>query len=240
VRFSDAVFDGDAGLFWQTVRDARGVSPTTSAPTVAHLADAYRSNGPVIAVHVSGELSSTLEHAQQAATETGGDVHVIDSRSVSVGVGLIAIAAAEAVRVGMAPGEVLELVRGLVLRVHVHGVIDDADYLRRSGRTGLIDRHTARRTPRHVVAVQGHAIPLRQFRERRQAINYLLEHLVEHARHGIDRWALAHADAADVDAVVGQVTDRFGSPPAFVALVGPTVGAHVGPDALIVGFVAGR
>ena len=235
VRFGEHLFEGDATQFWEAVR-AEPVAATTAAPTVTELATAMRGDSPVIAVHVSGELSATVDHARQAAR--GTSVAVVDSRSVSAGLGLVALGAGQAVELGLSTEDVRSVVRSLVARVHVHAVIDDAEYLRRSGRAGLIDSHAARRAPRHVLAVQGHAIPLKQFKDRHHALNHLVDHLADHARRGIDRWALTHAAASDKDAMIAELTKRFAMPAAFTGLVGPSVGAHVGPGSVVVGFIA--
>src|SRR5690242_9206311 len=79
---------------------------TTAGATPSELAQAYRealrdSGGDgVVAVHISGELSSTLGAAEYAAREFGGAVRVVDSKSTAMGTGFVALAAARAARGG--------------------------------------------------------------------------------------------------------------------------------------------
>ena len=103
----------------------------------------------------------------------------------------------------MSSDDIRDLCAQLADRVHVHAVIDDVGYLVRGGRAGLVEPPKHGRQ-RQMIAVQGHTVPLGQHRDRARAVRHLLDHLGEHARHGIDRWALAHGDADDVDDVVSR------------------------------------
>ena len=79
----------DLHQFWSALRsDPLGWS--TAPPTISELAAAYLGEQPVLALHVSGELSSTLDHAREAAAASGTEVSVCDSRSLSIGAGLVA------------------------------------------------------------------------------------------------------------------------------------------------------
>jgi len=62
------------------------------------LAEAFARDAPVCAVHASAELSRTFDHAREAADLSPNRVDVIDTRSLSIGLGLIAVAAASAAR----------------------------------------------------------------------------------------------------------------------------------------------
>ncbi|MCA1845640.1 MAG: DegV family protein, partial [Actinobacteria bacterium] len=128
------------------------------------------------------------------------------------------------------------LARQLVDDVHLHAVIEDVDYLLRGGRAGLVDAH-AKRGSRYVVAVKGHVIPLDRAKDRAGAIRRLLDHLDDPSPRGIGHWALGHGAAADVDEFTTRVEERLGRPPEFVVPLGPSVGAHAGPGALVVGFL---
>ncbi len=234
IRFGDEPWDGTVEDFWQRV--AHGASPSAAAPSADALAEAFASDAPVCAVHASAELSRTFDHAREAADLSPNRVDVIDTRSLSIGLGLIAVAAASAARLDMSSDDIRDLCAQLADRVHVHAVIDDVGYLVRGGRAGLVEPPKHGRQ-RQVIAVQGHTVPLGQHRDRARAVRHLLDHLGEHARHGIDRWALAHGDADDVDDVVSRAGKVLGGPPEYVVPIGAPVGAHAGPAALVVGFV---
>jgi fatty acid-binding protein DegV len=58
VRFGERVFEGDSAAFWRELRSGATV-PSTAPPGVTALRDAFGGDGPVLAVHVSAELSRT-------------------------------------------------------------------------------------------------------------------------------------------------------------------------------------
>ncbi len=238
VRFGDEPWGGTADEFWRRIR-SDGPAPVTSPPAVEDFSRVFIGESPILAVHVSGELSSTVDHARAAASAAeaaGIEVTVVDSRSVSVGAGLVAVAAAEAAALEVDNDDVVRLAERLAARMHVHAVIADVDFLVRGGRAGLIEP-PGRRKHCQVLAVQGHAIPLGQHRDPASARRHLLEHLEEHAARGVDRWAAAHADAADIETVMARVAKLFGAEPAFVVPLDPTVGTHAGPGAIVVAHV---
>jgi DegV family protein with EDD domain len=237
IHFGDELWEGSSEEFWRRVRGG-GPSPSTSPPSAEALAEAFVGPGPVCAIHVSAELSRTEDNARLAGGPRAASVYVVDSRSLSVGTGLVAMGAAQAAAADVDFESVNTLARQLVDQVHVHAVIDAVDYLVRGGRAGLLSTHGVKPGASQVVAIKGHAIPLRQVKGRRRAIDELLSHVAEHAEHGIGRWAVGHGDAADIDEFIGRATQVFMSKPEFVVLLGPSVGAHAGPDALVVGFLS--
>lgn len=113
---------------------------TTAGATPAELVDTYRraladSHGDgVVAVHLSGALSSTYSAAATAAREFGPAVRVVNSRSAAMGVGFVALAAADRARSGGDIDAVEAAARAALARSHVFLVVHRLDNLRRSGR----------------------------------------------------------------------------------------------------------
>lgn len=244
---------GDVDGFWAAIRRGERL-PVTEAPSSEQLAHAYAGEGPVVAVHVSSQLSRTVEHARAAAAlrtgiEAGIEtsigavaaearVEVVDSRSLGVGTGLVAVSVAQAAGAGVECAELVRLARKWSDEMHVHAVIEDVAFLVKGGRAGLVAAKASGRGQRHVVAVKGHAIPIRQLRHRGEAIREMISHIREHVPRGATRWALGHGDAADVAEVVERLVAVFDSDPAWVVPLGPPVGAHMGPGAIAVGFAS--
>jgi len=82
-----------------------GVRVTTSQPAPAAFAEAYAraaASGAreIVSVHLSGELSGTVRAAQLAALAAPVPVHVVDSRSVVMGLGFAVLSAARLARGG--------------------------------------------------------------------------------------------------------------------------------------------
>lgn len=227
--------DMDLVRLWADI-DHGGRLPATEAPSVQQLGAAYARDRPVIAVHVSAELSQVVAHARDAAASSGAPVHLVDSRSLSVGTGLVALAAAEAVQAG-AGGEPLEaMVQRWVDQLHVHVVIDDVGFLVRGGRAGLLGAGPGSHSHRRLVAVKGHVIPIGQARHRPEALRMLVAHVAEHAGGGVSRWAVGHGNAPDIEDLTGRLASAFGCEPSYVTLLGGPTGCHLGPRSVVVGF----
>jgi DegV family protein with EDD domain len=232
---TDRSREADREEFWAGLR--RGEYPSTGPPTVSALMSAYQHPDLVIALHVSGQLSATVQRAQEAAERLGSGVSVIDTGSFSVGAGLIVSEVHRVARSESAPS-LLDLARSLPQRLHTFALVQDVDALRRSDRSGLLPRsHLARNHPM-VLAIHGRVVPLAQPKQRTGALIELAQHLRHRPGSNPRAWALGHGDAADVSAVVNELSKVMDRDPAFVTYLYPTVGVHLGPDSLVVGVLS--
>lgn len=113
---------------------------TTAGAAPAELVETYRqalidSGGDgVVAVHLSAALSSTYSAAVTAAREFGPSVRVVNSRSAAMGIGFVALAAANCASSGADIDTVEAAARSAISRTRVYVVVHRLDNLRRSGR----------------------------------------------------------------------------------------------------------
>lgn len=233
----DVAFEGDVAELWAQLR--RGRYPSTTPPTVSDLMAAYRHPDLVVAVHVSGRLSAVLARAREAAARVATGVVIVDTRSLSVGAGLVATALHRAPRSAGAPSSPVDLARSLPGRLHTFALVQDVEALRRSDHAGLLPTsHLARHQPL-VLAVRGRAVALSQHRHRSDAVDELARHLLRSTGGEVGGWALGHGDAADVGVVVDRLSAALARPPAYCTTLDATVGAHLGPESLVVGAITG-
>lgn len=242
-RVPGEVWSGDSPLvggpeaFWEQLR--RGHYPSTTPPTVSALAAAYQGSGLVVAVHVSSQLSATVDRAREAAQRVGQGVVVIDTRSLSVGAGLIVCAVRQAAQRQAEHESIIDFARSLPDRLHTFALVQEVESLRRSDRSGLLPgSHLARNHPL-VLAMRGRTVALAQPKHREAAVDELARHLRRSAGTTLGGWALGHGDATDARDIIDRLSTSVGQPPRFSTLLDPTVGAHLGPDALVVGAIAG-
>ena len=144
VTFGDETFpDGilTQQQFFDRMRTAPHL-PTTSQPSIGAFAEVYERAleraEHVISVHISNQLSGTLESARQAAEQFAGRVHVFDSLNLSWGLGWQVIGAAEAAAEGLDHAAVLERLARLRERVKLIVGLDSLDNLARGGRIGKV------------------------------------------------------------------------------------------------------
>ena len=236
VWIGDKPFAGDRGEFWRTLR--AGTFPATSPPTVNALAEAYRHDDLVVALHVSAKLSATMTRAREAAQRAGSGIAVVDTRSLSVGSGLLASAVDQAAHDPRGIDSITDFAIGLPDQLHTFVIVEDPEALRRSGRAGLLPKdHVAKARPL-LLAVRGRAVVLDQPKDRAKALRQLARHARQSTDSNVAAWALGHGDAADLDEITDLLCTSFGGPPEFVVAIDPTVGAHVGADAVVVGVMA--
>lgn len=117
-----------------------GAAVTTSQPGPEAFARVYarvaaRGAREIVSVHLSGELSSTLLAAELAAQTSGVPVHVVDSRTVGMGLGFAVLAAAGAAnRDGATGASVAQVARQRAAGATALFAVDTLEHLRRGGR----------------------------------------------------------------------------------------------------------
>jgi len=215
--------------------------PTTAAPSAGTFAEAYEtalSQGydHVVSVHVASTLSGVVTAARVGAQEFGGRVTIVDSSSLSFGLGFQAMAGAEASAAGGDLTQVLAAIEDTRRRAHVMAMLDTLTQLKRSGRVswaraGLGD---FLRVKLFVEVREGEVLRLGQTRTREKGIARLGRYLS--ALGPLERLALLHTNAeADIRAFQEGLSLDVPNPP-VVRNVTPVVGTHVGVNAL--GFAA--
>lgn len=232
--------------FWRRSH-ASPVIPETAAPSPGSFEEAYRAQKAagataVVVVALSGELSATLQSAQLAARGVADDIDVtvVDSRSVTVGQGMIAVAAARLAATGADAAAVADLVRSLAARTQVWAVLDTLDNLKKSGRIGGAKAMLASvLSIKPVIEVRGGKVEEGgKQRTRSKAIAFLVDKVrTELAAHGsLDNVAVCHAAASsDVDVLVTQLK-TFYSGDVVIGDIGAVIGSHSGTGALGVVF----
>ena len=216
--------------------------PTTSQPAPADFIQAFRDVSreaeEVVAILLGSNLSGTFNAAHTAVRAAGlAGIHVVDSRSASFGVGLLALRGAELAESGWTgPRIVRELERiransGMLLTV------DRYDNLLRSGRisrskawlAGMLDVKPILSFDR-----DGHVAPVERVRGRENVEARVLALLRRRLRPRprVVRFGIAHADAPEVaQRIQAALVDQYQPRDCFVALATGVLGTHVGPGA---------
>ncbi|WP_328358232.1 DegV family protein [Mycobacterium sp. NBC_00419] len=220
---------------------------TTAGATPAELTAVYRraladSGGDgVVAVHISGALSSTLGAAEYAAGEFGGSVRVVDSKSTAMGTGFVALAAAGAARAGLDLDTVAARAESTVGRVHGYIVVHRLENLRRSGRIGTAASWLGTALalkPLLRIDESGQLVLVQRVRTASKALAAMVEQVLATVGEHRARLAVHHIDnpdvAADLAATLAAALPGCG--PAVITDLGPVLGVHVGSGA--VGVVA--
>jgi len=220
---------------------------TTSRPNPSALLDAYEAAARagaagVVSLHLSADVSGTVEAAQLAARESSVPVEVVDSRSMGMGLGFAVLTASDAARQGAGLQDVAAAARARAERTTALFYVDTLEYLRRGGRIGAAQAFlgTALAVKPLLHLAQGRIEPLEKVRTASRALARLQELALEAAA--------AAGDEATVDVAVHHLAspDRAeslaaalrhqlgGGGDVLVAEVGAVIGAHVGPGMIAV------
>lgn len=122
---------------------AEGNWPTTSVPATGEFVQAFReiveAGDVVVCITITGSHSATYSAAVTASQQFApGQVTVVDSRSLSMGQGLLVLAAARAAREGKDPEGVVETIDDLRRRLRLFITLDTVEYLVRGGRASRL------------------------------------------------------------------------------------------------------
>lgn len=217
--------------------------PKTSQPTPADFSRVYEELAAagaesIVSIHISSELSGTLGSATIAAADASVPVHVIDSHSVSQGLGLVVMAASEARAAGGDGETVARIAEETAASTRLFFVLDTLDYLVKGGRAGRAQGLAASLLnikPILRVNEEGIIEPFRKVKGRKKAIIELAEHVAADARaHGRMRLALLHACSDEGAQELRAAIEAAGADVDIVTegVVGSVVGTYAGPEAL--------
>ena len=245
VTFGDASFldgvDLSPEAFWDRVR-TDPAPPTTASPPPAAFLNVYREAaeagaGQIVSIHLSAELSRTIHSARSAAADAPVPVEVVDSRGVSLGEGLIALAAARAAAEGSSFEEVAELARAAPTRTRMFAMLDGVDDVRRGGRLEAANAPASDRMRIRPVLtlVDGRPVIVARARTRSKAIAEVLERAAVPAVAS----GIIHSGAPELTEVAAAVRAATGAEP-VQAVIGAAMGAHLGPRALGVVVMEGQ
>jgi DegV family protein with EDD domain len=124
--------------------DLEGKLPTTAAPSPGKFVSAYKNAfeagaEQIICLCVSSEVSATYNAAVNAKDSfPKQEIHVIDSRSLSMGLGYMALSAAQAAEQGASSADIISLIEDIRPRTHLFAALSTLKYLAMGGRVSNI------------------------------------------------------------------------------------------------------
>ncbi|MGO4603534.1 DegV family protein [Terrabacter sp. 2YAF2] len=218
---------------------------TTSRPTPQVFAETYQrlaAEGAtsIVSVHLSSQMSGTVEAARLAAAEAPVPVEVIDSETIGMAMGFAVVAAAEAAANGAEVPEVLEAVHSRLGPSGVLFYVDTLEHLRRGGRIGAASALLGSALAiKPILAVRGgRIVPVEKVRTSSRAVARIEAMVLDQVAKGghVVDIAVHHLDApARAEQIAGELHTLVpGSPQVLVVELGAVVGAHVGPGTVAI------
>ena len=235
--------DLSADEFYARLQTTRAL-PTTSLPPPALFQHAYEhliTRGDVVSIHLSHKYSGTIETARAAARDIAPDkISVVDSTSVSMGLGMCAIAAARVAKTGGTREACVAAAESVAGRLQIAVAFETLEYLRRGGRLGRGQACLGgllRLTP--ILTVKdGETFPVTRVRSRAKALDELYALCAQDKR--IDEIAIMHTTTPDdAAALADRVRAARPGVPLHLGRFGPVLGVHGGPGMLGLAVVEG-
>ena len=217
--------------------------PHTAAPPVGIFEEVYRNlqvtHSAVISIHLAAQLSGTHNVATSAAhTVDHGRIHVVDSTSVSVGLGWLAYRAAQLAHDGADENVILGSLHAMMPRIRLYVALESLEHLQRGGRIGRAQAFLGGllNVKPILLVKDGMVSPVERVRTRAASLRRLAEISAEAGAK--ERVAIAHGDAElDAHTLRGQVMEREHLATVPITEIGAVIGAHAGPGLVGLGFL---
>jgi DegV family protein with EDD domain len=227
--------------FWDRMVAPDAPFPTTAASSPGTFRDAFEAcfaggADAIVCVTVGASMSGTHKSAQIARELLPErEIHLVDSRSASMGVGLLVMLARDLASEGVPAEAIATTLNGRVGDVLVAVCLDTLEYLKKGGRiSGAQAAIGSILGVKPIISVEdGVVATVDRVRTRSKARERAIEFIV---RGPVDRLAVLHTMSPDVDAFRDALLARVpgGIDPAKVTvqIVGSSVGPHLGPGAV--------
>ncbi len=241
VHFGDEVFtDGvtiHADEFYQRLVSSSNL-PKTSQPAIGAFLETYQqlltSADGIVSMHISSQVSGTVNAAQLAVSELGSNsIVVVDTLQASLALGLIAVAAAKVAQNGGSLSEVVAEAQSASQRARFFGLVETLEYLEKGGRIGKTQ------------ALLGSLLRIKPILTMREGIAHPVEKVRTRSK-GLERIAAIAAELAPLEAIgvmssdvaeeskliVDALTKHIHGSAPVVSRFGPILGTYLGPGSL--------
>ncbi len=219
--------------------------PTTAAPSIGDFAARYdsvlsRGCDHILSIHAAGTLTAIINSARQAAVDFPDKITIVDSGSLSLGLGFQVLAAAESGELGLQAA--LDAIESTRKHLSVFAALDTMENLKRSGRVpGVVAQLGGLLSIKPMVEIKdGSVKPIGAVRTIKQADERMLNLLLETGE--MERLAILHtnAEARAKELLNGAMDRQHLFVPRDILFVNITavLGTHLGSNGL--GFAAVR
>ena len=219
--------------------------PKTSQPSIGDFVGVYEQIGQgadgILSLHVSSRLSGTYNAAAQARVKAnvGCPIEVLDTYQASMGVGMVALAAAKEAREGAGLEDVVGVAQEAMTRCECMALFDTLEYLQKGGRIGKARAlvGTLLKIKPMIIIRDGEVHELGKERTRSRVIAALLR--VARGLGPLEEVAIMYSttpvDAGFIAANLKELLPKGKEP--IITRFGPVIGTYAGPGALGIGLL---
>jgi DegV family protein with EDD domain len=222
--------------FWTRMTAPDAPFPKTAAASPGEFKAIYDeafANGAdaIVSIHVSGKLSGAVKSAEVAkGLLPDREIHIVDSQGASMAEGILAYMGRDMAALGVSAEEIARVLNDRAADLRMYVSLETLEYLKKGGRiSGAQAAIGTFLSVKPIIAVEDGRVetadkPRTRSKSRERCIELI-------CAQPIERVAILHTMAPDVDEFRDEVVRRSGVDPAtvMVSIVGPSVGPHLGP-----------
>lgn len=237
--------------FYDALRDGKKSITKASDPDVIRKRfGEYAEQGKdILHISFSSALSAAYDNIVNGANEIMAKypemkIIVIDTRSASLGEGIIISKAIEMKREGKSIEETAEWARENSPHLNIQFTVDDLNFLYRGGRlsrSSAILGTVIDIKPILYVNREGELVPFDKVRGRKKVLMTMVDNMAERLGEYKDKQVfigVVHGDCEmDARYVANMITERFGYTDIVIRPIGPSIGVHTGPSAVALIFL---
>ncbi|ASW42546.1 DegV family protein [Clostridium isatidis] len=228
-----------------------GIMPTTSQANAFSYEERFKKHveegKAVIYIGFSSALSGSVNSARIAMENVKdeydkADITIIDSKSASLGLGLLVYKAVEMLKQGASKDEIVSWVEDNKLKLNHWFTVDDLNHLKRGGRvSGTVAAVGTLLGIKPVLHVdnEGRLVPVSKVKGRKKSIKVLQETIKERIVNPEEQVIfISHGDCLEEAEYLRRlITDEVKVKDVIINNVGPTIGTHSGPGTIALFFL---
>lgn len=206
-----------------------------------HFSNLLKNYDAVIHVSISSEISSAYANACEAAKQFK-NVYVIDSRSLSTGIALIALYAADLTKTNLSPEQIVEKCKKRVPNLQVSSVLTSLDYLYKGGRCSALKLFGANllKLRVQILLKNGECVPAKKYRGNMDNCidKYVKDTLAAFNNPDLERVFVTSTTASSEQVErVAEVLKTYGFKNVYRTRAGATVTSYCGEDCLGIMYI---
>ena len=240
VTFGEESFRAGVDLstseFWERMTAPNAPFPKTAASSPGEFKAVYDElfaggADAIVSIHVSHKLSGAMKSAEVAKSLLPDrEIHLVDSQGASMAEGILAYIGLEMAKLGVSAEEIARVLNDRAADLRMYVSLETLEYLKKGGRiSGAQAAIGTLLSVKPIIAVEDGVVestekPRTRAKSRERCIELI-------CARPIERMAILHTMAPDVDEFRDEVIRRSGIDPAIVTtqIVGASVGPHLGP-----------
>ncbi len=252
VRFGDIDYKDGVDItgeqFYAMLTEAQDL-PQTSQPSVGEFAEVYQrlatDHDHIVSLHVSGKLSGTVQSAltaaQQLQEESSCNIHVVDTKSATLGVAYMAREAARLAAEDAAADRIVSHIKYVADLMHLAFTPNTLEYLRRGGRLGAASHllGSLLRIKPVLILKDGAIEALDKVRTRSRVVERMVRYVesVAGPEGTLTHLGVMHANDPGFAAELQEaILSRVSAQSVMNGSIGPAIGTHAGPGAVGISF----